>query len=53
MAALERLGDEGRLALDVAAALDVEAAGLLEFLPVLGVDGGLSLCGHSPATVRA
>src|SRR5207342_1301570 len=44
VAALERLGDERRLALAVAAALDVEVARLLQFLPVLRIDGhGLPL----------
>src|SRR3546814_16060584 len=43
-APLERLGDEGRLALAVAGGLLVETDGLLEFLPVLCVDGhGLPL----------
>ena len=36
--ALQRLGNEGRLALAVARRLDLEAAGLLQFLPVLHVD---------------
>src|SRR5690606_2165718 len=44
IAPLERLGHESRLALLVAAGLDVERAGLLQFLPVLHIDGhGLPL----------
>src|SRR3546814_15809680 len=35
---LERFGDEGRLALAVAARLDVQVAGLLQFLPVPDID---------------
>ena len=43
-ATLERLGDEGRLALGIAARLLFEAIGLLQFLPVLSIDGhGLPL----------
>src|SRR5690606_34764923 len=46
--ALERLGDEGRLALGVGAGLHVEAVGLLQFLPVLRIDGhGIPLLGVS------
>src|SRR3546814_5451952 len=37
-AALERFGDEGRLALAVAASLDFQVAGLLQFLPVPDID---------------
>src|SRR3546814_8245898 len=37
-AAFERFGDEGRLALAVAAGLDFQVAGLLQFLPVSDVD---------------
>ncbi len=36
--ALQRLGNERRLALAVARRLDLEAVGLLQFLPVLHVD---------------
>src|SRR5690606_38955427 len=44
VAPLERLGHESRFALLVAAGLDVEAVGLLQFLPVLHIDGhGLPL----------
>src|SRR3546814_53759 len=35
---LERFGDEGRLALAVAASLDFQVAGLLQFLPVPDID---------------
>src|SRR5690606_38932840 len=44
VAPLERLGHESRLALLVATGLDVERVGLLQFLPVLRIDGhGLPL----------
>src|SRR3546814_6248207 len=36
--ALERFGDEGRLALAVAAGLDFQVAGLFQFLPVPDID---------------
>src|SRR3546814_8336301 len=38
-AALERLGDEGRLAPAVAPGLLLKGVGLLHFLPVFSVDG--------------
>src|SRR3546814_13665250 len=38
-AALERLGDEGRLAPAVAPGLLLKGVGLLNFLPVFSVDG--------------
>ena len=41
-APLQRLGDEGRATLAVAAGLLLETMRLLQFLPVLGVDGHMS-----------
>ncbi len=41
-ATLERLGDEGRPALAVAAGLLLETMRLLQFLPIFGVDGHMS-----------
>jgi hypothetical protein len=43
-ATLERLGDEGCFTLRIAARLEFEGVGLLQFLPVLNIDGhGLPL----------
>src|SRR3546814_4795107 len=47
-AALQRFGDEGRLAPAVARDLDFKAVGLLQFLPVLHVDSHVFPLGMRP-----
>src|SRR6185312_14555197 len=52
-AALQRLGDEGGAAAAIAPALLLlERVGLLQFLPVLCVDGHLSSCPRAAASAQ-